>query len=128
MSRIWLQWSIVLVGLSVVGSASGLAGESDARTVAARVDRIIETELMRNDTPIAPPADDEDFLRRVTFDLAGTTPTPSEVTRFGIDPAADKRQRVIDRLLASDEFNRTSSSAGPRTHATGSWRARSPSG
>ncbi len=107
MSRIWLQWSIVLVGLSVVGSASGLAGESDARTVAARVDRIIETELMRNDTPIAPPADDEDFLRRVTFDLAGTTPTPSEVTRFGIDPAADKRQRVIDRLLASDEFNRT---------------------
>ncbi len=39
----------------------------------------------------------------MTFDLTGTLPTPSEITLFGLDPDPQKRARVIDRLLESEE-------------------------
>jgi uncharacterized protein DUF1549/uncharacterized protein DUF1553 len=48
---------------------------------------------------------DTEFLRRVTIDLTGRIPTPAEVQAFLADTNADKRDRVIDTLLASDDFN-----------------------
>lgn len=48
---------------------------------------------------------DTEFLRRVTIDLAGRIPRPDEVSAFLADTSADKRDRAIDRLLASDDFN-----------------------
>ena len=38
------------------------------------------------------------------FDLAGTVPLPREVTLFGLDPDPDKRLKLIDRLLSSEEY------------------------
>ncbi|MCA9016915.1 MAG: DUF1549 domain-containing protein, partial [Planctomycetaceae bacterium] len=49
-------------------------------------------------------ANDEDFLRRVTFDLAGRKPTSSEVILFGLDANPDKRKTVIDELLKSEVY------------------------
>jgi hypothetical protein len=49
-------------------------------------------------------ADDEAFLRRVSLDLIGRQPTMAEMNAFLEDTAADKRARVIDKLLASEEF------------------------
>jgi hypothetical protein len=56
---------------------------------------------------IAParPSSDTEFLRRVTIDLAGRIPRPDEVQAFLADTTADKRDRLIDTLLASDDFN-----------------------
>jgi len=48
---------------------------------------------------------DTEFLRRVTIDLAGRIPTANEVNAFLGDTSADKRDRLIDTLLASDDFN-----------------------
>lgn len=48
--------------------------------------------------------DDEAFLRRLSLDLIGRQPTMPEMTAFLTDTAADKRARVIDKLLASEEF------------------------
>jgi len=42
---------------------------------------------------------DAEFLRRVSLDLTGTLPAPSEVEAFLADPSADKRSRKIDELL-----------------------------
>lgn len=53
----------------------------------------------------APLSSDSEFLRRVTIDLAGRIPRPDEVRAFLADTSADKRDRAIDRLLASDDFN-----------------------
>lgn len=53
----------------------------------------------------APLASDAEFLRRITLDLGGRIPTTVEVRAFLADTGSDKRQRAIDRLLASDEFN-----------------------
>lgn len=53
----------------------------------------------------APMSSDSEFLRRVTIDLAGRIPTPDEVSAFLADTSADKRDRVIDSLLASSDYN-----------------------
>ena len=45
------------------------------------------------------PADDTEFLRRVTLDTIGTLPSPDEIERFCHDNATDKRERIIDSLL-----------------------------
>ncbi|HEU4522890.1 MAG TPA: DUF1549 domain-containing protein, partial [Thermoanaerobaculia bacterium] len=47
---------------------------------------------------------DEEFLRRVSLDLTGQIPTADRVRQFLADGSAGKRERLIDELLASDEF------------------------
>ena len=64
--------------------------------------------------PVSPPADDATFLRRVRLDLTGTLPTPDEVEAFLADRAADKRAKLVDRLLRAT----TSSTTGRYRFAT----------
>jgi len=47
---------------------------------------------------------DEEFLRRVTMDLTGEIPTVATVKTFTADTRADKRDKMIDQLLASEAF------------------------
>lgn len=68
------------------------------------LDRAIEDALAAKGLAAAAPCDDATFLRRVHLDLAGTLPTAEEVAEFLEDTAADKRARVIDRLLESPAF------------------------
>src|SRR5437870_2554471 len=51
-------------------------------------------------------ASDAEFLRRVSLDLIGMPPTADGARAFIADAAADKRARVIDRLLASPQHAR----------------------
>jgi mono/diheme cytochrome c family protein len=53
---------------------------------------------------LTPPIDDAAFLRRVTFDTVGLPPTEREVRAFLADRSADKRARVIDRLIADERW------------------------
>ncbi len=52
----------------------------------------------------APRSDDSEFLRRVTLDIVGTIPTVEDAEAFLADRSADKRARLIDRLLQSDRY------------------------
>jgi hypothetical protein len=52
----------------------------------------------------SPRCDDATFLRRAYLDTIGTLPTADEARAFLADPAADKRDRVIDALLNRPEF------------------------
>src|SRR5580704_15617654 len=78
----------------------------NSAAVAAAVDRLILDNLNETGTAPAPRTSDEDFLRRVHFDLAGMMPLPREVTMFGLDPDPDKRMKVVDRLLSSEDYAR----------------------
>ena len=49
---------------------------------------------------------DAEFLRRVALDLTGTIPTAEEAVAFLDSKDADKRQKLIDRLLADPRFAR----------------------
>jgi hypothetical protein len=48
---------------------------------------------------------DEEFLRRATIDIVGLLPTEEEYQQFLADPAADRRAKLIDRLLERKEFS-----------------------
>lgn len=76
----------------------------DSASVASEVDRLIEAELAASNIKAAGLISDEDFLRRVSFDIAGTPPTAKEVTLFGLDPDPNKRSQMVNRLLATDEY------------------------
>jgi Protein of unknown function (DUF1549)/Protein of unknown function (DUF1553)/Bacterial Ig-like domain (group 2) len=47
---------------------------------------------------------DEEFVRRVFLDAAGTLPTADDVRAFLADKATDKRTKLIDAILERSEF------------------------
>ena len=49
-------------------------------------------------------ADDSTFIRRAYLDAAGILPTAEEVEYFLADKSADKRAKLIDKLVERDEF------------------------
>ncbi|MEO8024853.1 MAG: DUF1549 and DUF1553 domain-containing protein, partial [Bryobacteraceae bacterium] len=49
-------------------------------------------------------ADDASFLRRAFLDATGVLPTAEEVENFLADKSADKRTKLVDALLAREEF------------------------
>ncbi len=54
--------------------------------------------------PPSPLADDATFLRRVSIDISGTTPTDEQVRAFLADADPAKREKLIDRLLDSPDY------------------------
>jgi Ca2+-binding EF-hand superfamily protein len=71
---------------------------------ARKVDALIEGELAKAHVTPVPLVNDDTFLRRATLDLAGTIPTPDQITDFALDPDPNKRGKLVDRLLKSDEY------------------------
>ncbi len=47
---------------------------------------------------------DEEFLRRVSLDLIGALPTPSEIRSFLADDKPEKRSRLVSQLMERPEF------------------------
>lgn len=97
-----------------VGSLGSVAQKTDSETsepmlsevAAARVDQLILAELNKNGIKPSPKTRDEDFLRRVTYDIQGVPPLPHEVTLFELNPDPQKRAKAIDRLLSSPGYAR----------------------
>ena len=52
----------------------------------------------------SPRSTDAEFIRRAFIDTIGVLPTATETTAFLADPSPDKRDRLIDALLARPEF------------------------
>lgn len=95
----------------VVGKNSAVALPQDAaqaidRQLADDVAKMQAAESPASGTSRSPTKQigDEAFIRRLSLDLLGKTPSAAEVTAFTLDPAADKRQKTIDRYLASAAF------------------------
>ncbi len=68
------------------------------------IDRLIARELAGTSIKPAALTTDEQFIRRVTLDLTGQLPVPADVTEFVADRDPNKRARLIDKLLDSDEY------------------------
>jgi hypothetical protein len=47
---------------------------------------------------------DSEFIRRASLDAIGVLPTPADVQAFVSDANPDKRERLVDRLLASPAY------------------------
>jgi len=83
------------------------AQDSSSAATAGQLDQLILNELTAAETAPAAVSTDEDFLRRVSLDIAGRLPSAREITLFGLNPDPGKRSEVVDRLLASDAYAET---------------------
>lgn len=68
------------------------------------IDDLVLSRLQLLHLRPADAADDATFLRRAHLDTIGKLPTADEVRAFLTDPAQDKRERLIDSLLAREGF------------------------
>src|ERR1043165_9080265 len=73
---------------------------------AGEIDRLIDAELSRLGAKPAPKTTDEQFIRRVYLDLTGKLPSPKDIEEFLKYKAADKRAKLIDKLLDTDECSK----------------------
>jgi hypothetical protein len=90
---------------AVLAAASPAAVAPPEGTLApGELDRLIEESWRSAGVKPSPPADDLEFLRRVTLDLAGRAPSLGEVRVFQADASPDRRGHLVDRLLASAAF------------------------
>ncbi len=67
-----------------------------------RIDALLEASWKAQGIAAPAPASDEVILRRLYLDLAGRIPTREEALAFLGDPAPDKRDRLVERLLGSE--------------------------
>ncbi|MBI3830581.1 MAG: DUF1549 domain-containing protein, partial [Planctomycetes bacterium] len=59
-----------------------------------------------NDAKLAPSrkCTDDEFVRRAYLDVIGVIPSPEAVKLYLTDPRSDKRERLIDSLLANERY------------------------
>jgi len=69
------------------------------------IDELVGAKLLKLRILPSDICTDEEFLRRVTIDIAGVLPTEEEYTSFTADTDPQKRAKLIDRLLERKEFS-----------------------
>jgi mono/diheme cytochrome c family protein len=68
------------------------------------IDRFVLARLDKERLTPAPEANREILIRRLTFDLTGLPPTPTEIDAFLSDRRPGAYERLVDRLLDSPRF------------------------
>src|SRR5688572_17632352 len=71
-----------------------------------RIDALVAAKTPNYDKIAAALADDAEFLRRIYLDLTGCVPSANQARAFLDDKDANKRQKLIEQLLASPEHAR----------------------
>ncbi|MCS7045385.1 MAG: DUF1549 and DUF1553 domain-containing protein [Gemmataceae bacterium] len=79
---------------------------STAPLAKGELDRLVNEQLKKANVGPAPLTTDEQFVRRVWLDLTGRLPKPTDLKEFLADQSPDKRARLVDKLLATDDFAR----------------------
>ncbi|QDU82372.1 hypothetical protein Pla110_41270 [Polystyrenella longa] len=96
---------LVLFGFAATSASAADSTKNDPRGIAHQIDQLIQTELDATGAIAAPLTNDEDFLRRVYFDVTGTAPSSTDIIRFGLSSDSTKRAKVIDELLAKKAYS-----------------------
>jgi hypothetical protein len=92
------------VGSQFIVLPKGLKFQYPSEPESNYIDKLVGNKLRKLRITPSGLCDDATFLRRVTLDIVGLTPTVEEYNRFmsSTDPA--KRSKVIDELLERKEF------------------------
>src|SRR6266850_4513588 len=86
---------------SFAATGSREAGPVDRKNY---IDEAIFGRMERDKIPHAPLASDQEFVRRAYLDATGLLPTPAQVREFVERKDANKREKLIDSLIGSDDF------------------------
>lgn len=91
-------------GIIVMGDRSGF--EWAETPVYNYIDTHVHNKLKRLKILPAELCTDEEFVRRIYFDMTGLPPTPEQVRNFLMDTTAskDKREKLIDSLVETTEY------------------------
>jgi hypothetical protein len=95
---------IVLLLLVHGEGTSGAAGNSSFKPTTRTIDRQVSKRWRKARITPAPPANDYQFVRRVTLDLVGRVPTAGEVVTYVGDKSRRRKEKLVNRLLASDDY------------------------
>lgn len=68
------------------------------------IDELVFANLKQIGVPPSPVCDDTTFLRRVSLDIAGRLPTVEDTRTFLASKEPDKRDKLIETLLASGDY------------------------
>lgn len=79
-------------------------GKQYQQAVNNQIDRYIVDRLAAAGTKPTPLTSDEAFLRRLSLDLRGITPTLEEIESFAKDRRANKRELAIQQMLESPDW------------------------
>ncbi|MBL8867501.1 MAG: DUF1549 domain-containing protein, partial [Planctomycetia bacterium] len=89
--------------MTLISSVSARAAE---RPLESLIDQRIDAKLAADKITPAGTADDATLIRRLTLDLVGRIPTVGESEAYLKSSEADKRAKLVDRLMASPAFDR----------------------
>ncbi len=95
------------VGIAVVVASIATArafAKPPVEQTAKQVDQLIAEQVFTKETKLAPTVSDATYLRRVWLDIVGDIPSPEHVTAFLLDPAHDKREKVVVELLKNPQY------------------------
>ena len=92
------------VGSQVLVLATDKAFVPDEEQPANYIDELVNEKLQTLRIHSSQVCNDEEFLRRVTIDIAGRLPTREERDAFITDDYPNKRAKRIDELLEGPEF------------------------
>ncbi len=96
LSRCWALALLTLTALPAVGA-------EPLRNV---IDTDVKAAWQREKITPAKPSTDAEFLRRVSLDLVGVIPTHEEAVAFLDSKEADRREQLIEKLIADPRFAR----------------------
>ncbi len=68
------------------------------------IDHFVLAKLEALDLKPSPRAARETLIRRLSLDLTGLPPTPTEIDAFLADESEDAYEKLVDRLFASERF------------------------
>jgi len=68
------------------------------------IDELVAAQWKQLGIPPSKICDDNTFIRRVSIDIAGRIPTVTETEQFSADADPQKREKLIDRLLADPSY------------------------
>jgi hypothetical protein len=106
------------VGVAGPGDAAKAKGQSGANvsppsgprmdhvTLARFIDKSVADRLKAEGVTASPLASDAEFLRRVYLDITGHIPSGEKASAFLDDKDPHKRARLIDELLASEDYGK----------------------
>ncbi|MFI4876477.1 MAG: DUF1549 domain-containing protein, partial [Blastopirellula sp. JB062] len=104
-AHVIVAYDKAVVSVPVLRPVTDLVGERyPAIATNAEIDHLVLNKLRKLGVQPSAIAEDEEFLRRVSLDIAGTLPTPDEIRAFVADQDPEKRNVKIDELLESPAY------------------------
>src|ERR1035438_438235 len=98
---------VLMAALSGAVAARAQTGpyESPAKpALAGEIDQLVFNRLKQLDIQPANLCSDAVFVRRACLDVTGTLPSAREASSFILNRDPNKRGKLIDQLLARDEY------------------------